>query len=316
MLLIGLRRVSRRNLFFLGKENHMLERLEMRAARGVLLCDGAMGTMLQARGLLPGACPEAWCVDRPDDVAAVHQAYRDAGSDIVECNSFGGNRYKLRHYGLEGRADEINRAAAALGRRVAAGTQHVLSSMGPTGQFMEPYGDETEAAFYDCFRKQALAFEACGADAVIVETMTALEECCVAVRAVRENTGLSVVASFTFDPQPGGGYASMMGVRPEAFAEAAVAAGAHVVGSNCGLGPDHMVAIVATIKRAAGAVPVLAMPNAGMPVIENGRTVFKETPAAMAATMRAMIEAGAAVIGGCCGTTPAHIAAFRALLDA
>lgn len=294
----------------------MLERLEIRAARGVLLCDGAMGTMLQARGLQPGECPEAWCIERPEDVVAIHQAYREAGSDMVECNSFGGNSYKLRHYGLEGRAGEINRAAAALGRRVANGTQHVLASMGPTGMFLEPYGDETEADFYACFKEQALAFAAGGADAVIVETMTALEECCVAIRAIRENTDLSVVASFTFDPQLSGGYASMMGVRPEAFATAAIAAGAHVVGANCGLGPDHMVAIIAALKRVAGDLPVLAMPNAGMPVMENGQTVFKETPAGMAAKIAPMLDAGATIVGGCCGTTPAHIAAFRACLEA
>ncbi len=289
----------------------MLERLEVRAGKQVLVCDGGMGTMLQARGLKPGECPELWCVERPADVLAVYQAYRDAGSDIVECNSFGGNGYKLRHYGLECRAGEINRSAVALGRQVAGDTQHVLASMGPTGVFMEPYGDETEAAVYGCFKEQALAFAAGGADAVIVETMMVLEECCVAIRAVRENTDLSVIASFTFDPQPGGGYASMMGVRPRAFAEQALRSGAHIVGSNCGLGSDHMVAIVAELKKAAGTVPVLAMPNAGMPVIEGGQTVFKETPEAMAAKAHALIEAGASIIGGCCGTTPAHIAAIR-----
>lgn len=289
----------------------MLTRLEIRAKNQILLCDGGMGTMLHAHGLQPGECPELWCVERPVDVVDIHQAYRDAGSDIVECNSFGGNSYKLRHYGLESRATEINRAAAALARQVAGDTQYVLASMGPTGVFMEPYGDETEASLYASFKEQALAFAAGGADAIIVETMMIIEECCVAVRAVRENTNLSVIASFTFDPQPNGGYASMMGVGPEAFAEQALRAGAHVVGSNCGLGPDHMVKIVAALKRVSGDIPVLAMPNAGMPVLENNETVFKETPAAMAAKLPALRDAGASIIGGCCGTTPAHIAAFR-----
>ena len=292
----------------------MLTRLETRAKNQVLLCDGGMGTMLQAHGLQPGECPELWCVERPASVIAIHQAYRDAGSDIVECNSFGGNSYKLRHYGLESRATEINQAAAALAHQVAGDTQHVLGSMGPTGVFMEPYGDETEASLYASFKEQALAFAAGGADAVIVETMMIVEECCVAVRAIRENTNLSVIASFTFDPQPNGGYASMMGVGPDAFAEQALRAGAHVVGSNCGLGPDHMVKIVTALKRVTGDIPVLAMPNAGMPVIENNETVFKETPAVMAAKLPTLLDAGASIIGGCCGTTPEHIAAFHECL--
>ncbi|NLL83643.1 MAG: methionine synthase [Lentisphaerae bacterium] len=292
----------------------MLERFESRVKHSLLLCDGAMGTMLQARGLNPGECPEVWCVERPQDVVAIHQEYRDAGSDIVECNSFGGNIYKLRHYGLEAQHDEINCAAAALAAQVAAGERYVLASMGPTGAFMEPYGDETEDDFYNCFKNQAIAFAKGGADAVIVETMTAIEECCVAIRAIRENTSLAVVASFTFDPQPNGSYASMMGVRPEGFAAATLEAGAHVIGANCGLGPDHMLNIITALRQATPDTPLMAMPNAGMPVIENGVTVFKEEPEAMALKMRAIVEAGATIIGGCCGTTPAHIAAFRAIL--
>jgi len=133
----------------------------------------------------------------------------------------------------------------------------------------------------------------------------------VAIRAIRENTDLTVVASFTFDPQPDGGYASMMGVRPAAFAQAAVAAGAHIVGSNCGLGPDHMIRIVEQIRAAVPAsVPVMAMPNAGMPAIENGVTVFKESPEEMAGKVAALVQAGARIIGGCCGTTPEHIRAM------
>lgn len=286
-----------------------MQRLEERARDGVLICDGGMGTQLQALGLPAGACPEAWCLEYPDRVRSVHQAYRDAGSAIVETNTFGGNRYKLSHYGLEGEAETLNRTGAALARQVAGDTQYVMASMGPTGMFMEPYGEETEASFYAAFAAQAKAFEAGGADAVIVETMMAIEECCVAVRAVRENTGLTCLASFTFDPQPGGGYASMMGVTPEQFAEQALAAGAHIVGSNCGTGADHMIAVIARL-RAVTPVPLIAMPNAGMPELVNGETVFPETPEEMAVKAVRLAEAGASIIGGCCGTTPAHIAAI------
>ncbi len=294
-----------------------MKRLEERLAAGeTIVVDGAMGTALQALGLQPGVCPELWCVTHPEAVRRIHQRYRDAGSQVVECNSFGGTRYKLRHYGLEARTGEINRAAAALARAVAGPEGHVLGSLGPTGAFLEPYGEETEEAFFEAFAEQGEALEAGGADAAIVETMTAIEECCVAVRALRARTRMTVVASFTFDPQPDGGYASMMGVRPARFAEAVLEAGAHVVGSNCGLGPEHMVRVVRELREAVPGVPLAAMPNAGMPVLEQGRTVFKETPEAMAAAGLELRAAGATLIGGCCGTGPEHIAALVKALRA
>ncbi len=294
-----------------------MESLLQRLAAGeILVCDGAMGTFLQARGLKPGECPELWCVDRPDDVRAIHASYRDAGSDIVECNSFGGSSYKLKHYGLEGTVADINLRAAELARDVADGTQYVLGSLGPTGEFMAPLGLATEEEFIATFGAQARALEEGGADLAIVETMTALEEAAAAVKAIRAETGLVAIVSFTFDPQVSGGYATMMGVRPEAFAAAAVEMGADVIGANCGTGPDDMIKVVAALRAAAPDTPIIAMPNAGMPVIENGETVFKETPEEMAAKVPLLVEAGANIIGGCCGTSPAHIEAMKAAVTA
>jgi len=289
----------------------LLERIE---AGEALVCDGAMGTFLQEKGLQPGECPELWCVDRPDDVRDVHRRYREAGSDIVECNSFGGSRYKLKHFGLEERAAEINRAAAALAREVAGETQHVMGSVGSTGTFMAPLGTESEDDFYAAFKEQVLALEEGGADVVIIETMTGLEESLVALRAARENTSLTTVVSFTFDPQVQGGYATMMGVQPGQFAMAATEAGADIIGTNCGTGPDDMLEIVRLLREAVADVPILAMPNAGMPEIVDGETVFREAPDEMAAKMQGIRDAGASIMGGCCGTTPAHIAAMKKVL--
>lgn len=282
----------------------------------ILVCDGAMGTFLQARGLQPGECPELWCIDRPDDVRAIHASYHDAGSDIVECNSFGGTSFKLKHYGLDGAVDEINRRAAELARDVADGRQYVLGSMGPTGEFMAPLGLATEEEFIAAFSAQARALAEGGADLAIVETMTALEEAAAAVKAIKAETHLVAIVSFTFDPQVNGGYATMMGVTPEAFAAAALEMGADVIGANCGTGPDDMIKVVAALRAAAPDMPIIAMPNAGMPVIENGETVFKETPEEMAAKVPLLVEAGASIIGGCCGTSPAHIAAMKAAVSA
>ena len=279
-----------------------------------LVADGAMGTMLQAAGLPPGECPELWNLSNAGKVAAIYRAYKDAGSDIAKTNSFGGSRYKLGMFGLEGKAYEINRAAAALAREIAGDEQFVLGCIGPTGEFMEPYGDETEEAFIAAFAEQARALRDGGADAVAIETMSAIEESIAGIKAAKTIPGLAVFASFTFERQANGGYASMMGVKPADFAAAAAAAGADAIGANCGAGPAQMLEIIAEIRAAAPGVPLVAMPNAGLPVLVDGATTFPSAPEEFAASALLLRAAGATVIGGCCGSAPAHIRAAAAAI--
>ena len=277
----------------------------------VLVSDGAWGTFLQKKGLKNGECPELWCLDRPQDVLEVAAGYVDAGADMIESDSFGATRLKLRPFGLSSRAAEINRAAAAISRKAAGSKAWVIASMGPTGHLLIDEEEGMEAEMFEGFREQALALEQGGADALCIETMSALDESALAIRAAREASGCEVICTFTFNRTPQGGYRTMMGVSPAAAARAALDAGAHIIGTNCGNGIKGMIDIVREMREAAPDAPILVHANAGLPVAVNGVVSFPETPDQMAAEVPALIAAGADIIGGCCGTSPAHIAAIR-----
>jgi 5-methyltetrahydrofolate--homocysteine methyltransferase len=280
--------------------------LEALKDKSILVSDGAWGTFLHQRGLQPGECPELWNSTHRDDVFAIAKSYIDAGADIILTNSFGGSPYKLEHYGLQDRTVELNEAAAAISREAAGADHLVLGSIGPTG-VMLMMGEVSEEALYKGFCIQAKALKKGGVDAICVETMSALDEACLAIRASRESTGLEVVCTFTFDKTMSGEFRTMMGVSPADMVQAVKEAGASVIGTNCGNGFDQMIDIVKEIRTIDPLTPILVHANAGKPVFQDGATVFPETPEMMAAKVQDLIKSGANIIGGCCGTTPVHI---------
>ena len=283
----------------------LLDRL---ALGELLVSDGATGTYLQARGLEPGGCPEDLNASRPELIEGMAADYFAAGSDMVLTNTFGGNKFMLKKYGHGNRVHELNMLAAQHARIAAPSGGYVVGSVGPTGEFLEPLGDVTESEMKEAFADQVLALEEGGADGILVETMTALEEASLAIRAVKENTSLPVMASMTFDLGPRG-YFTMMGVTIERASKGLREAGADVVGSNCGNGIERMVEIATGLRKATD-LPLIVQSNAGIPAIEKGRIVYPETPDFMAENFQKLVDLGVDIVGGCCGTTPEHIGAL------
>jgi 5-methyltetrahydrofolate--homocysteine methyltransferase len=279
----------------------------------ILLSDGALGTMLQAKGLKPGECPELWNITHREVLREIAEAYILAGSDIITTNSFGASRIKLAQYGLSDRTTELNRVAAEIYREVAGDDRHVAGSMGPTGKILL-MGDTTEEELYDVFSEQAAALEKGGADIIIIETMSASDEASIAVRAARENTKCAVMVTMTFEGDPVNGYHTMMGVAPEEMVSAMKEAGAHVIGSNCGNGIKEMIDVLNAIRSADSDIPVIIQANAGLPELADGKTVFRETPEIMSSFVPALLKGRVNIIGGCCGTTPSHIKAIAEAL--
>ncbi len=275
-------------------------------SKGVLLSDGALGTILQSKGLKPGECPELWNITHRKEVREIADSYILAGADIISTNSFGGSRIKLSQYGLGDRTVEINQAAAEIYREAAGTGRHVAGSVGPTGKMLL-MGDVTETELFDSFTEQAAALEKGGADIIIVETMSAADEAALAVKAARAATGCTVIITMTFSADADGGYHTMMGVTPEEMVIAMKEAGAHIIGSNCGNGIRDMIGIVKAIRSADAGIPVIIQANAGIPEFIEGKTLFRESPEMMASFIPDLKEAGVNIIGGCCGTTPAHI---------
>lgn len=280
-----------------------------------LVADGAMGTMLFERGLKSGDCPEAFNLERPELLGEIAAAYLEAGADIVQTNTFGGSPLKLGQYKLDGKAEEINRIAVEAVRKAVGDNALVSASCGPSGKILKPYGDTEPEAMSESFARQAKALVEAGADVVCVETMTDLTEASLAVKAVKAaSSSVPVMATMTFD-KTSKGFFTVMGVTVEKAAKGLKEAGADLVGSNCGNGVEKMVELAREFRKHTD-LPLIIQSNAGLPVMKGGTTVYPETPEFMAGRIPDLAEAGVSVIGGCCGTTPAHIAAFRKAVDA
>jgi 5-methyltetrahydrofolate--homocysteine methyltransferase len=295
-----------------GPENRRWR--ELLAEGGPILADGAMGTMLFAAGLQFGDPPETWNVAHPDVVRRIHRGYLDAGSRIVMTNTFGGNRLRLRLHGLDSRVSELNRTAAILLRAevdAAGGRALVAGDIGPTGEIMAPLGTLEVAEAEDVFAEQAAALIAGGVDLIWIETMSHLSEVEAAIAGVRRaSERIPIVATMTFDTR---GY-TMMGVSPDAAVTALAAAGADAIGGNCGNGPDELLPVIEKMHAVAPDVVLVAKSNAGMPELVDLRAVYRAEPPVMADAGLAFRDAGARIIGACCGSTPAHLAAMAEAL--
>ena len=287
--------------------------LDLLAKRKLLVSDGAWGTMLQALGLSGGAIPEDWNASHPDLVRSVAAAYGKAGCDIVLSNTFGGSRCKMAKSGLGERVAELNEKGARISLEGAPNAV-VAASVGPTGEFCEPLGTLTLEQMEAIYSEQISAIYGAGVKAVCLETMSALDEACCAIRAAKAlNKDYDVICTMTFTATVKGPR-TMMGVSPEQAARQLTSAGADIVGANCGNGIVQMIGIAAEFRKHTTA-PILIHANAGMPVIVGGKTIFMQKPSDMAAYVKELVQAGARIIGGCCGTTPDHIVAIKAVID-
>ena len=283
-------------------------------AGGPILADGAMGTMLFSAGLQFGDPPELWNLAHPDVIRRIHRGYLEAGSQIIMTNTFGGNRLRLGMHGNQDRVDELNRTAAIIARaeaNAAGGTALVAGDIGPSGEIVAPLGTLEYDEAVDVFREQAASLVAGGVDLIWIETMSDLNEIKAAIEGVRRaSPGIALIATMTFDTR---GH-TMMGVSPEDAVASLDAWGADAIGGNCGNGPDELIPVVAKMHAAAPDVVLVAKSNAGMPELVDMQAVYRASPELMAGTAVEMRDAGARIVGACCGSTPDHLRAMAAAL--
>lgn len=283
-----------------------------------LLGDGAMGTQLMQAGLEQGQCGEEWNLSHPERVLAIQRRYAEAGSDCILTNTFGASRIMLRRHANAGKVREINRAGVEIARAAFNGTRgYVIGDIGPFGGLLEPYGDFPESEVREAFLEQAQALVDADADAIIIETQTSLEELRLAIVAAKRAGAPCVIGSMAYDTTlDGSTFRTMMGIDPERAAAFMQENGADIVALNCGTGMDMTRARQAVERyKKVTALPVMVQPNAGQPSLVNMKVTYDETPEQMAQGVIPLLESGARIIGGCCGSAPEHIRAFRRAID-
>jgi 5-methyltetrahydrofolate--homocysteine methyltransferase len=282
--------------------------------KGILISDGAMGTMLQSKGLTDGGAPELWNVENPEAIEEVLEQYAAAGANLITTNTFGGTRGRLQMHGLEDRLYELNKAGAAIARKVA--DRHpgcfVMGDVGPSGELMEPMGSMTLESAKELFADQIKALVAGGVDAILIETMSDLQEVEAAVNAAKEVAPqLPVIVTFSFDTN----LRTMMGVKPAVAVKTLAAEGVRIIGANCGRGVDEMRTIAKELVEARGeGTYIITQSNAGLPKLVGGDFIYDGTPDEMAKYAQDMKALGVNVIGSCCGSTPAHTSAMKAAI--
>lgn len=277
----------------------------------LVIFDGAMGTQLIERGLQKGECPELWNIERPDDVRAIHKSYCDAGADVVVTNTFGANRPKLGSYGLQDRILELNLKACELIRSVCPENCYIAGDIGPTGKFLPPVGDASVEEFYSAFLEQSNILKDSGVDLLIIETQYDLREALSALKAAK-TTGLPVFVTMTFELKKRG-FFTIMGDEAGKSMKILEENGADVVGANCTLDSAGFIELT-KVLRASTKIPILVQPNAGQPEMIDGKPIYRETPASFAKNVKLILEAGAGLVGSCCGTTPEFTRELRKLV--
>ena len=282
--------------------------------KGIMISDGAMGTMLQGKGLTDGGAPELWNVENPTAIEEVLEEYAAAGANLITTNTFGGTRGRLQMHGLEDRLFELNKAGAEIARKVA--DRHpgcfVMGDVGPSGELMEPMGTMTIDEAKDLFADQIKALVAGGVDAILIETMSDLQEVEAAVKAAKEIApNLPIIVTFSFDTN----LRTMMGVKPAVAVKTLAAEGVRIIGANCGRGVDEMRVIAKELTEARpDGVFIITQSNAGLPKLVGGDFVYDGTPEEMAKYAQDMKNLGVNVVGSCCGSSPAHTKAMSAAI--
>lgn len=280
----------------------------------VLVSDGAMGTMLQARGLPVGHCPEEWNISQPDVLASIHNDYFAAGADVVETNTFGGNRFRLKHHGYENRIYEFNKAGAEIAKKVCPKGKFIAGSIGPTGEFLQPLGSSTISDLEEVFKEQITGLIEGGIDVLFIETMSHIDEIKAAIVAAQKiNKKIPLVASMSFE-KSASGYRTIMGTGIPEFIEEMKKLPVIAIGANCGKGAEEIIDIMEEFRQLTD-MPLIAQANAGLPETKDNKIIYTETPEQRGELTRVLLSEKVNIIGGCCGTTPEHITSIRQTIN-